>query len=264
MSKAKGQDLTHIKKGLDVQELQRAERALVHYVQTQEYTSEIQNIQDPISVLKKTSRLYKFDPVLTAEGILLCGVRSKGQQVEDSQPVILPKDHHITYLLVKYYHEMHGHSGREYLVSMMRQRYWIPCLRTTVRRYLSQCRHCRRLFSAPRAQRMADIPKERLATDQPPFSDVEANCFGPFTTKLGRRESKSYGCILTCLTSRAVHIEVFDSMDTSSFINALQRFISRRGRPRPSVVTMAPTLLGQRKNYVIPLASGTSRSLTSS
>ena len=39
-------------------------------------------------------------------------------------------------------------------------------------------------------------------------------------------------CLRVCLrTIRAVHIEIVHSMDTESFINALRRFIDRRGRP---------------------------------
>ena len=36
--------------------------------------------------------------------------------------------------------------------------------------------------------------------------------------------------LFTCMTSRAVHIEVANSLDTNSCINALRRFISRQGQ----------------------------------
>ena len=42
---------------------------------------------------------------------------------------------------------------------------------------------------------------------------------------------KRYGVIFTCLALRAVHIEVMSSLDTESFINALRRFVRRRGLP---------------------------------
>ncbi|XP_031758025.1 alpha-1,4-N-acetylglucosaminyltransferase-like [Xenopus tropicalis] len=41
--------------------------------------------------------------------------------------------------------------------------------------------------------------------------------------------SKRWAVIFTCMTTRAVHIEVIESMDTTSFINALRRFIAIQG-----------------------------------
>ncbi len=35
--------------------------------------------------------------------------------------------------------------------------------------------------------------------------------------------------MFTCLSVRAVHIELIESLDTSSFINALRRFLAIRG-----------------------------------
>ena len=56
--------------------------------------------------------------------------------------------------------------------------------------------------------------------------------FGPFLIKEGRKELKRYRALFTCLASRAVHIECTCSMDTDSFIQALLRFIARRGNIR--------------------------------
>ena len=79
---------------------------------------------------------------------------------------------------------------------------------------------------------MGGLNQERTAVGKPPFKNVGIDCFSPFNTKSGRKICKRYGCIFSCLPSRAIHLKVLDSMDTNSFINALERFISRRGHPQ--------------------------------
>ena len=56
--------------------------------------------------------------------------------------------------------------------------------------------------------------------------------FGPFYIKEGRKELKRWGLIFTCLSSRTIHLETLNSMTTDSFLIALRRFISRRGKVR--------------------------------
>ena len=80
---------------------------------------------------------------------------------------------------------------------------------------------------------MADLPTDRTETP-PPFTNVGLDVFGPWiiqTRKLrgGALNSKRWGLVFTCLNSRAVHIEVLESMDTSAFICALRQFLSIRG-----------------------------------
>lgn len=78
---------------------------------------------------------------------------------------------------------------------------------------------------------MADLPEDRVTPDKPPFTYVGVDCFGPFIVRRGRSYPKRYGVLFTCLSIRAVHIEVAYSLDTDSFIDAFRRFMARRGRP---------------------------------
>lgn len=81
-------------------------------------------------------------------------------------------------------------------------------------------------------QKMADLPKERLAVNQRPFTNTGIDCFGPFRVNRGRSTVKRYGLIFTCTTIRAVHLEILPKLTTDAFLNALRRFICRRGKPR--------------------------------
>ena len=62
----------------------------------------------------------------------------------------------------------------------------------------------------------------------PPFTNCAVDYFGPLTIKEGRKELRRYGVLFTCMASRAVHIEVADTLETDSFISALRRFVCRR------------------------------------
>ena len=77
---------------------------------------------------------------------------------------------------------------------------------------------------------MADLPKVRILPDLPPFTNTGVDYFGPVEVRRGRSTCKRYGAIFTCMASRAVHLEVAVSLDTDACINALRRFISRRGQ----------------------------------
>ena len=78
---------------------------------------------------------------------------------------------------------------------------------------------------------MADLPEDRLEP-APPFTFSAVDYFGPWYVKEGRRELKRYGVLFTCLSSRAIHLEVSNSLDTDSFLNAYRRFVCRRGPVR--------------------------------
>ncbi|XP_060601271.1 uncharacterized protein LOC132754629 [Ruditapes philippinarum] len=89
---------------------------------------------------------------------------------------------------------------------------------------------CRKLRGSVQDQRsMSDLPFDRVDACTPPFTYSGVDFFGPFHVKEGRKDLKRYGVLFTCLTCRAIHIEIANTLDTHSFINALRRFLSVRG-----------------------------------
>ena len=75
---------------------------------------------------------------------------------------------------------------------------------------------------------MTDLPRERFS-QEPQFTYCGIDMFGPVLVKEGRKEMKRCGSLFTCLSSRAIHIESTNSLSTDAFIQALRRFVSRRG-----------------------------------
>ena len=78
---------------------------------------------------------------------------------------------------------------------------------------------------------MAPLLQEQVTPPPRPFKHVGVDFFGPFQVKYKRGTIKRWGCVFTCLASRAIHVEVAHSMSAASFIAAFQRFTARRGRP---------------------------------
>ena len=212
--------------------METAENEILSCVQRQHFKDDINSLVDSTSVVKKSSPIFKLDPVVI-EGLLRVGGRLKNAQLNFNarHPIILPKYHPIVDLLVQHYHIVSGHSGQEHVLALLREQFWIIKGRVSVRKVLRRCFDCKRRQQRPAQQKMADLPASRVTPNKPPFTYTGVDCFGPFTVKRGRSLVKRYGVIFTCFAVRAIHIEIAHSLDTSSFINALRRFVSRRGTP---------------------------------
>ena len=151
---------------------------------------------------------------------------------EAKHQVILPPAHPLSRPLVQDLHEKHLYVGREHALALVRQTFWISRGKSFVRKIINDCLHCKRRRAKPNVPVMASFPKERLALCEPPFTNTGVDYFGPMNVKRGRVTEKRWGCLFTCLTTRAVHLELAGDLSTDSFIMALRRFRGRRGNPR--------------------------------
>ena len=228
---------------ITAQELQKAEEAILKCLQTEVYGNEISVINDTIgterrkqkerkSGIKRSSSIYRLSPFLS-QGILCVGGRLSNADISESakHPCILPRRSHITTLIIRDIHKRLGHAGRGHVLAVLREKYWVIGASAAVRHCLHKCVFCRRFRAVPAEQRMANLPKERV-NPAPPFTYVGVDYFGPFHIKERRSVLKRYGAPFTCLVSRAIHIEVSNTLNTDSFLQALRRFVARRGPVR--------------------------------
>ena len=185
------------------------------------------------SKVLKNSSLRKLCPFV-AHGVLRVGGRIHKAYIpyEMKHPVILPPHHHVTKLIILSYHLRNGHSGVLHTLSDTRERFWIINGNAAVRRVLHDCYKCRLLNAAPGKQVMSPLPEFRVSSGCPAFTSVGLDYAGPIFSKVGRSLAKRYLCVFTCMATRAVHLEIAHSLDTQSCLQALQRFIGRRGSPR--------------------------------
>lgn len=176
------------------------------------------------------SSIYKLEPNWE-NGLLRVGGRlSKGAMPLEVKHLILSNDQHISMLILQYTYKLLDHSGQNHTLSILRRKYWITNANLAVRKIISECSCSRRYNETAIEQKMADLPKERIIPDFPPFTKIGVDYLGHVERRKGRTTCIRYGVIFTCLTSRAVHFEVADSLETDTSINVLRRFISRRGQ----------------------------------
>ena len=214
-------------KRLSVNHLQLAERLILKWAQEELY----QKLKSPV----KPKWLVELNPIIDEEsGILRVGGRlsNSEQPSEIKFPVILPKNNPITSRLVESVHRQTGHSGRTTTINELRSNgYWVVGMNAKVKSIIHSCFRCRYIRGRLGEQKMATLPAERTA-EVAPFTHCGVDMFGPFQIKDGRKILTRYFAIFTCFSLRAVHLEVTRKLDTDSFVLALRRFLSTRGKVR--------------------------------
>ena len=178
------------------------------------------------------SKLISLSPFLDEHGIVCVGGRIERADIPfcSRHPIVLSPDQEFTRLIIMNCHERLKHEGVDHVRNELRQQYWILRCRATVRKILHWCSYCRRRKAKPAPPMMASLPYDRLQI-APAFSKVGLDFFGPLKVKHLRKQEKRYGCLFTCMVTRAVHLEVAFSLSTDSIIMCLRRFIARRGKP---------------------------------
>ena len=146
---------------ITVKEFTDAKTALIILVQNDVFHQEIIDIQDN-ACLKSNHALSKLDPFLYNIGLLRVGGRLKYALIPyaSKHQIILPSRHHCTMLLIRHIHKINFHCGKEHLMSILRQEYWIIKGREMVNNVLQKCVICKKLRPKQVFPKVANLQKE--------------------------------------------------------------------------------------------------------
>ena len=207
-------------------ELFEAKVCLIKVVQFQVYSAECQALRKG-KALDRHSRIASLCPFLDERGLLR--VRSRFANTDlslgDKCPILIPKGH-LADILIRFQHELLKHAGVDTILTSLRCEYWIIGVRRAAKRVKRTCSACQRQDAAALNAPVASLPALR-ASKAPPFSVTGVNFFGP----LFCLPRQVYVCLFTCAVTRAVHLELVDSMSLADFLLAFRMLCSRRGTP---------------------------------
>ncbi|XP_055623120.1 uncharacterized protein LOC129766571 [Toxorhynchites rutilus septentrionalis] len=193
--------------GLTQEELQMAENSLWRITQSSAYPDEVTVLKgEEKKRVDKTSKVFKLTPFLDQQSVMRMDSRiwaAPCTMYDFKFPIILPRDHRLTSLLIDWYHRKYLHGNHETIVNEIRQRFHISRLRRVVQQISKNCQTCKIAKAKPVVPRMAPLPEARLTPWIRPFTFVGLDYFGPLNVRLGRSCVKRWVALFTCLTVRA-------------------------------------------------------------
>ncbi|KAL1249119.1 hypothetical protein QQF64_022437 [Cirrhinus molitorella] len=125
-----------------VSEQESAVRFIIQDVQKHTYGKEIKLLNKG-NQLPHHNKLFHLDIFRDTDGLIKVGGRLSSIKDPFKHPIVIPKEHHVTKLIIAHCHD--------------------------------KCVICRRLRKAPEGQRMSDLPAERLEPS-PPFTYCAQHC----------------------------------------------------------------------------------------
>lgn len=209
-------------------ELQEALQIMIRQVQNESYA-------DLIAGKEMPKNIQCLTPFVNELGLVVVGGRIDKAKIIPQRarhPFLLPKESHLSLLICREAHITTLHGGPLIMRSTVQARFWILGITRIVKKVHFQCRTCYTLKAKLPTPMMAELPETRFA-DVRPFLNVSIDFAGFFTVHEGSRPRarmiKVYICIFTCMSTRAIHLEVVQDLTTESFLASVSRFISRRG-----------------------------------
>lgn len=219
---------------VDALETESAMLMLCRLVQTEVYAKEMAAMrrEEPVD---KASDLYPLHAYLEGDLLRMCGRTDAAEDhhlpFDTRRPILLPRCHRFTWLLVKDQHERTAHQLANATIAAIRRRFWVPQVRVLLNSIQSRCVVCKRRSAMPVPPVQGQLPADRLTPYVRPFTSTGLDYFGPVNVSVGRRREKRWVAVFTCLAIRAVHLEVATDLSTDACLVCVRNLCHLRGTP---------------------------------
>ena len=189
------------------------------------------NLRDNIEYYR--SHLLKYDLQENSNGLLCVGGRLARANLSEAQkhPVVLVSGSPLLRLLLEERHKHYLHQGyRVVLANLAQQGILVIGGKAILKSIANKCIFCRVRRGKLLEQRLAELPVERVQPETAPFLSVALDYFGFLKIKLTRNTVTDASVLLiSCMTTRCVHLELCLTVDTVAFLRAWRRFVASRG-----------------------------------
>ncbi|XP_062538146.1 uncharacterized protein LOC134206445 [Armigeres subalbatus] len=229
---------------ISVPDMRKAMEYIVRVLQRRELCEEIQCVQRK----ELSKRLASLQPFLDNEGLLRVGGRLQNSTLafDAKHQILLPRNHRVTEMLIRKYHEERLHEGPSGLLAAIRQRFWIINARSAIRKVTRSCVRCFKANPKGYQPIMGNLPEERVNVAAA-FELTGVDYAGPVIVKEGKyraKKVKAYIALFVCLTTKSIHLELVSDLTTEAFLGALDRFVNRRGMVRKIISDNATNFVG--------------------
>ncbi|PIC11454.1 hypothetical protein B9Z55_029079 [Caenorhabditis nigoni] len=166
----------------------------------------------------------RLEPVLLEDGLYHVRrpfANSSMQYHDDDikKPIIIIHQHPVAKLIVTEIHEQLRHEGVKSVITKVQRKYWIEKLGVLARNIRSNCITCRKRhahpYKYPYSKELPDIRTQMVTS----FSIAGLDYFGPLLYKSKEGRGKVWVLLVTCLVTRAIHLEIVPDNTTFGFFD---------------------------------------------
>ena len=202
------------------------------------------------SMMKETREMLKTTKlpgllIFEKHGIIYATTRAQQENWNPVNLIVLSPKHPVTRLILRSMHEI-DHRGVMHTVARSRIFYWIPQAAKIVRKVKANCFQCRLNDAQAMKQLMAPLPALRLKAS-PVWYYSMLDLFGPITVRdfvNQRTTRKTWGVIITCLTTRACQAYLAESFSTDHLLCVLKKHEARNGSPAEYFADLGRQIVG--------------------